>query len=554
MKFNKLLFAISLLCMPFSVFSKNAKWTILVYMNADNDLEDDGIKDFLEMAKVENSEEINILVQFDRTPGYTNEYGDWKGTMRFKVQKGSTPSPNEKLSDLGEMNMGDPAVFRDFISWGKANYPADHYVLVVWGHGQGWKYRPAISSELALAYNKQFEQEQLAINNLKYFKDSQKNATWLAAINTLTKQQNSALGQLNTTAKNNAFLPNEFKTALSSKSDYAAVFEKYSSYVSNISTSTISKAQLDAVNKYSALLDHVIDIDYNKKNLSSKIVTKNKNQIETVNAEYAIRQLKNDPVKSVSNDDTDNDFLYNREIQDNLNDNEFAIIGFDACLMSMLETAYALKSKAAYLVGSEELEPGTGWNYTIWLNALVKNPDLSPLYLSKSIVDSYRMNYAFTDGVTLSSVNLGLIQALLLQIDALSQRLISQFSVESRNIVDARKNCLKYAPGYSDINSIDLSLFVQQLAKKSADLQLKNICNKINVIISSMVVENFRSDDRAFVDNMPSFGSFGVAIYFPKQKLFADRDYNNINHKYPVQFVRDCRWAIFLEKYYSINP
>lgn len=40
------------------------------------------------------------------------------------------------------------------------------------------------------------------------------------------------------------------------------------------------------------------------------------------------------------------------------------IIGFDACLMSMHEVGAVLAPYAKYLLGSELLEPGTGWDYT----------------------------------------------------------------------------------------------------------------------------------------------------------------------------------------------
>ena len=35
--------------------------------------------------------------------------------------------------------MGNPTTLHDFITWGKANYPADHYCLIVWDHGSGWQ-------------------------------------------------------------------------------------------------------------------------------------------------------------------------------------------------------------------------------------------------------------------------------------------------------------------------------------------------------------------------------------------------------------------------------
>jgi hypothetical protein len=40
------------------------------------------------------------------------------------------------------------------------------------------------------------------------------------------------------------------------------------------------------------------------------------------------------------------------------------IIGFDACLMSMWEIGSVLSPYAKHLMGSELLEPGTGWDYS----------------------------------------------------------------------------------------------------------------------------------------------------------------------------------------------
>jgi hypothetical protein len=41
------------------------------------------------------------------------------------------------------------------------------------------------------------------------------------------------------------------------------------------------------------------------------------------------------------------------------------IIGFDACLMAMYEVAAALAPYSKFLLGSELLEPGSGWDYKV---------------------------------------------------------------------------------------------------------------------------------------------------------------------------------------------
>ena len=64
-------------------------------------------------------------------------------------------------------------------------------------------------------------------------------------------------------------------------------------------------------------------------------------------------------------------------------------IGFDACLMANVETAYALKDGASFLIASEETEPGTGWDYIKILNNLSKDSSQIGSTTGKVIVDSF---------------------------------------------------------------------------------------------------------------------------------------------------------------------
>jgi hypothetical protein len=116
-----------------------AEWTILVYLDADNNLEREAVDDFLEMSSVASSPEVNVVVQFDRIPGYDSRYGDWTGTKRYLVEQGMTPLPANALSDLGEANMGDPQTLTDFLVWGKASFPARRTAAIIWNHGDGWR-------------------------------------------------------------------------------------------------------------------------------------------------------------------------------------------------------------------------------------------------------------------------------------------------------------------------------------------------------------------------------------------------------------------------------
>ena len=106
------------------------EWTVMVYLAGDNNLDSAGVIDLKEMKKVGSTEQINVIAQFDRE-------GKAIATNRYYIRKGGTLA-KDVVGSLGETNMGNPRVLEDFIKWGIKNYPAEHYLVVVWNHGNGW--------------------------------------------------------------------------------------------------------------------------------------------------------------------------------------------------------------------------------------------------------------------------------------------------------------------------------------------------------------------------------------------------------------------------------
>ncbi len=106
------------------------EWTVMVYLAGDNNLDSAGVVDLKEMKKVGSTEQINVIAQFDRE-------GKDIATNRYYIRKGGTLA-KDVVGNLGETNMGNPRVLEDFIKWGIKNYPAEHYLVVVWNHGNGW--------------------------------------------------------------------------------------------------------------------------------------------------------------------------------------------------------------------------------------------------------------------------------------------------------------------------------------------------------------------------------------------------------------------------------
>jgi hypothetical protein len=96
-------------------------------------------------------------------------------------------------------------------------------------------------------------------------------------------------------------------------------------------------------------------------------------------------------------------------------DPPFELIGFDACLMATVDTAYTFYDVASYMVASEESEPALGWSYGEWLNALASDPSMDGGELGRFICDSYAVSCAqagLADEITLSVADLSKASAL----------------------------------------------------------------------------------------------------------------------------------------------
>ena len=129
------------------------EWTILVYMSADNNLEGAAIADLLEMEKSKlNTSNVTVLVLLDRNPSYDPSDGNWHNTKLYRVKTNNVSNDNEILSEeiecfeLGlspnvqhELDMSSYMSLSRSLKFMYEQYPANHYGLILWGHGEGWR-------------------------------------------------------------------------------------------------------------------------------------------------------------------------------------------------------------------------------------------------------------------------------------------------------------------------------------------------------------------------------------------------------------------------------
>ena len=115
-------------------------WVFAVYMDGDNELESAAIGDFLEISSVGSTDDVAMVVLFDRWNGTgqssdDTSYGDWTDARIFIVDSGETPDPANADAVWGEVDMGDYSTLYNFLVYVVENFDASHYALVIWDHG-----------------------------------------------------------------------------------------------------------------------------------------------------------------------------------------------------------------------------------------------------------------------------------------------------------------------------------------------------------------------------------------------------------------------------------
>jgi hypothetical protein len=134
-------------------------WTILVYMAADNDLAPYAYWDLYEMEAgyrsgreaAGSSARSDLLVQLS-APGSTDSRRihmfqspePYRSDLKLEDfrQRGASGVRSPVASVVPRTEGGKPvaaaADLDRFLEWGIREYPAEHYMVVIWGHGQGW--------------------------------------------------------------------------------------------------------------------------------------------------------------------------------------------------------------------------------------------------------------------------------------------------------------------------------------------------------------------------------------------------------------------------------
>ncbi len=197
----------------------------------------------------------------------------------------------------------------------------------------------------------------------------------------------------------------------------------------------------------------------------------------------------------------------------------FDFIGYDACLMATLETAIMTSNYADYLIASEETEPGIGWYYTDWLNALSQNTSMPTIEIGQKIVDGFvdECNRRCAgQKTTLSVIDLAEFSATVPdKLAAFSSNTSTMIKGDGfKQISDARAGTREFSS--SGIDQVDLVHFAEKVGTTEAKALSKALTDSIKYNRTSSNMSN----------------AYGVSIYFPYRKTSnvntAVKNYNNI--------------------------
>lgn len=197
----------------------------------------------------------------------------------------------------------------------------------------------------------------------------------------------------------------------------------------------------------------------------------------------------------------------------------FDIIGFDACLMAAVDVVHYLDGYAAYMAVSEETEPGFGWDYGPWLQALSDDPSISPAKLAQTIADSYMDYYMrlavnnttlFSDpapmSLTFSVIDVNQGKGLYDAYCALTKKQLSD-AAHDISVLSEIGRCGQRSPKFcgsasSVCNLIDLGTYIDYMVDT-----YPNECSRIKEALGKTVLYHRESGSLC--------NSQGLAIYLP---------------------------------------
>jgi hypothetical protein len=196
------------------------------------------------------------------------------------------------------------------------------------------------------------------------------------------------------------------------------------------------------------------------------------------------------------------------------------LIGFDACLLGTWEVAVALEGRARYLLGSEEVEPGHGWDHRA-VSLLTSGAEARAL--GSALLSGYAAQ-AREQGTfartTLALTDLRRVPAVSERIGDLTRQLSTGIEDTARLIGQSRAAVGTFGsvPRGASANMIDLQSWADQLGRRAPELQPSIAA--LRSALADAVVEQTQGDAHE--------GLGGLSVYFPPVEGLYQAGYDEL--------------------------
>jgi hypothetical protein len=236
------------------------------------------------------------------------------------------------------------------------------------------------------------------------------------------------------------------------------------------------------------------------------------------------------------------------------------VVGFDACLMGMVEVFEEIRRYAGWAVAADDEIPDTGWPYTNILQLLGSRPDIGPNELAEKIVVSCAESYSDPQQnpeskVSFAACNLSNGNAVLEKMTILTSELSA--GIGETRVRKAVKVARDFAEDLREKAYIDLYSFCSELNRQIEGTEFQQLSGAANAVKSALA--SFVSEFK-FSDSYPSRYSQdarAVSICFPESDALvgsSPNDQINWGSYKDLTFCHATRWHTFLAKYWGREP
>ncbi len=203
---------------------------------------------------------------------------------------------------------------------------------------------------------------------------------------------------------------------------------------------------------------------------------------------------------------------------------KFDLVGFDACLMGNWETASVLAPHADFLIASEEVVPGHGYDYRAF-GRLVEAPATTPVELGKHLIASFgraAQEQGTADFVTMSLLDLGRFGEIDRAVGQLASALGEGELTAKGPLIGAQYHrSVRFSDTLDQSTSphlVDLGNFAKNLSASDPGAY-GQVAGRVESALGAFVVD--RVAGRAYVD------ATGLAIHLPPPGYY-DPSYDRI--------------------------